>query len=37
MIAALVSGLIWVVNSEKAVSIEQYESELIMDSKGESK
>jgi hypothetical protein len=37
MIAALVSGLIWVVNSGKAVSIEQYESELIMDSKGESK
>jgi hypothetical protein len=35
MIAALVSGLIWVVNSGKAVSIEQYEAELIIDSEGE--
>lgn len=36
MIAALVSGLIWVVTSGKAVSIEQYEAELIINSEGES-
>jgi len=36
MIAALASGLIWVVNSGKAVSIEQFEAELIIDSEGES-
>ena len=36
MIAALVSGLIWVVNSGKAVSVEQYEAELIINSEGES-
>jgi hypothetical protein len=35
MIAALVSGLIWIVNSGKAVSIEQYEAELIVGSEGE--
>jgi hypothetical protein len=35
MIAALVSGLIWIANSGKAASIEQYESELILDSQGE--
>jgi hypothetical protein len=35
-IAALASGLIWVVNSGKAVSIEQYEAELIIGSEGES-
>jgi hypothetical protein len=36
MIGALLSGLIWVINSGKAVSIEQYEAELIIDSQGES-
>jgi hypothetical protein len=36
MIGALLSGLIWVINSGKAVSIEQYEAELIIDSEGES-
>ena len=36
MIAALVSGLIWIVNSGKAASIEQCEAELITDSEGES-
>jgi hypothetical protein len=36
MIAALVSGLIWIVNSGKAASIEQCEAELITGSEGES-
>jgi hypothetical protein len=36
MIAALVSGLIWIVNSGKAASIEKYEAELLIDSEGES-
>jgi hypothetical protein len=36
MIMALVSSLIWIVNSGKAVSVEQYEAELIIDSEGES-
>jgi len=36
LIAALVSGLIWIVNMGKAVSVEQYEAELIIDSEGES-
>lgn len=36
MIVALVSSLIWIVNSGKAVSVEQYEAELIIDSEGES-
>lgn len=35
MIAALASGLIWIVNSGKAASIEQYEAELLIDSEGE--
>jgi hypothetical protein len=37
MIAALMSGLIWIVNSGKAVSVEQYESELIIKLEGGSK
>jgi hypothetical protein len=36
MIAALVSGMIWIFNSGKAASIEQYEAELITDPEGES-
>ncbi len=36
MIAALVSGLIWITNSGKAASIEQCEAEMILESKGES-
>jgi hypothetical protein len=37
MIAALMSGLIWIVNSGKAVSIEQYEADLIIGLGGGSK
>ncbi|GEM_PF-1635174 len=36
MIAAIMSGLIWIVTSGKAASIEQHEAELILDSEGES-
>ena len=35
MIAALLSGLIWIATSGKAAAIEQYEAELILDTKGE--
>lgn len=35
LIAALASGLIWIVNSGKAASIEQYAAESILDSEGE--
>ena len=36
MLAALLSGLIWIVNSGKAASIAQYEAELVLDTEGES-